>query len=276
MYTDFKKLAQKFGADKLKIMELFALLLVLLNKADQLLLVLHKSVLTEDLKAADGERKSIFKGLGNVVKGYVDLPTPAKKEAARRLHNLLSQYKLYGVKGSYVEESSGIYNLLQDLKGAYAADVTLLGLSEWVVALRQAEDLFIDIRTRRAQEDINKPQESLIDVRVQADRLYSGIVNVLEAKLLADGLGGDVVVNPGDLDTGIWEDGDPTPPEQRGNIVYNFVIAWNVYVQKYHNLLAARAGRRAGKKQPDAPDPESPGEETPDVPPQENPEEDID
>ncbi|MDR1645125.1 MAG: DUF6261 family protein [Tannerellaceae bacterium] len=270
IHTDWKDQVSHFGEVVLDIKELFYLYLPLLDKADKVLLVLRKSVFTEDMKRSDKERKKIFKSFLRVAKDSINLSDAAKKEAARRLFNLLEQYEQYGVKGSYSEESSGIYNLLQDLSGKYSADVTLLGLTEWVKSLRQAEDKFLAFRAQRIQETIDKPKASLIELRIQIDRLYLAMVSILDAKLLADGLGGDIVVDPGDLDTGTWEDNDPTPPEFRGNIVYNFVVAWNVFVQKYHNLLAARAGRLARKKQPDVPSPEPPVEEdpSPDFPPE--------
>jgi hypothetical protein len=59
---------------------------------------------------------------------------------------------------------------------------------------------------------------------------------------LADGQGGDVVVDPEDLKIGPYE--DSVPEILRGNVMYNFVIVWNETVKKYHALLAARAARK--------------------------------
>ncbi|MDR1556910.1 MAG: DUF6261 family protein [Tannerellaceae bacterium] len=259
-YTDFRNMVEKYGVNALNINDLFNLFLPLHNKADNLLLVLRKSIYTEEMKVADKERSTLFNSLYKIVNGMVNQPNVAKKEAAKRLFNLLRQYRQYGVKGSYIEESSGIYNLLQDMEGKYSADITLLFLDEWISALRQVEERFIALRAQRIQESIEKPKESLQEIRAQVDRLYSGIVSILDVRLLADGLGGDIVVEPDELDTNSRTDDDPTPPELRGNIVYNFVVAWNIVVKGYHNLLAMRAGRSAKKKQVDTPTPESPAE----------------
>jgi hypothetical protein len=273
-HSAYKKLVARFGEDKLHIADLYILFLSLLYKADNLLLVLRKSVYTANMKAADKERTTFFNNLYAVTKRMRDLPDPAKKEAAGRLFNLLHQYKQYAVKGGYAEESPGVYNLLQDLDGAYKADVTLLVLGEWVSALREAEKKFSDLHEQRIQETVDKPKESLAETRMQLDKLYNGMVNILEAKLLADGLAGDVVVDPNSLDNGAWADDDPTPPELRGNITYNFVIAWNVIVKEYHSLLAARSTRLSKKKQPETPDPSLPEEDIPAMPPEPDPDTD--
>jgi hypothetical protein len=163
------------------------------------------------------------------------------------------------VGGSYAEESSAVYNLLQDLKKKYAADITLLGFKKWVDALDAAETAFLAARTERTKEDIGKPKEHLKDIRQRVDDLYKGITEILHAKLLADGLAGDILVDPEDLNTGAYD--STVPKEQRGNIVYNFVIAWNEILKKYHNLLATRAGRRAKSDEPDPDEPDSPPED---------------
>jgi hypothetical protein len=274
LLAEFKGMVEKFGHLVLNIKDLYLLFLPLFYKADKLLLVLRKSVYTEEMEVADKERSIYLGSLYRASKDMLHIPGDAKKEAAKRLYNLLRQYRVY-MNGSYAEESATIYNLLQDLGGKYKSDVTLLALGGWVDALRQAEDRFLEVRAKRLEETGEKPKESLPEIRTQIDLLYNSMISTLDIKLVADGLGGDIVVEPGDLDTGIWEDGDPTPPEQRGNVVYNFVIKWNVILQEYHNLLAGRAGRAAGKKHPapSGPDPDpTPSDPDPDP---EFPEEEI-
>jgi hypothetical protein len=250
-YADFKKLVEKFGPAILLIVELFDLFLPLFEKADRLLLVLRKSLHTEDMQTAGKKRMTIFRSLVKIISGMINQPDATKKESARRLNNLMKQYKQYGVKGGYEEESSGIYNLLQDLNGTYAADITLLGLGEWVVALQAAETQFQTARAERIQETIEKPKESLKIVRKEIDQLYVGMTNIIESKLMADGLGGDVVVEPGDLATGPYEDG--TPDEQKGNVFYNFVTAWNVIAKYYQTILTTRATLLNKKKEEQEP-----------------------
>jgi hypothetical protein len=62
LYTDLRELVLRFGASVLDIVPLFTLLESLYEKADNLLLVLQKSVHTEAIKQADEERDALFRG----------------------------------------------------------------------------------------------------------------------------------------------------------------------------------------------------------------------
>ena len=257
MDADFKREVEFFGADRLGIKAQFDLFKPLHAKSDVHLLLLRSSVFTQEMKEADKDRGVCFVRLNQITKGVLTLSQPEAvlKTAAVRMDNLLRQYKQYGVKGGYDEESSGIYNLLQDLDTHYTAEVNLLGLAPWVERLRQAEARFTAARTQRVQETADKPKESLIEIRKQIDLLYDSMINILEARLLADGLGGNIVIDADDLKDGIYE--ADTPDHLRGNITYNFVIKWNVYAKHYHDLLAARSGRSRKKNE------DSPGESEP-------------
>ncbi|MDR2810019.1 MAG: DUF6261 family protein [Tannerellaceae bacterium] len=254
LYADLLEQVPIYGADKLGIADLIALLIDLHNRADKVLIVLRKSVHTAEMEKADKERDAFFRGLLDVVKTSRRLPATADKEAAERLYVLLSGYRKFVLNSGYSEESSALYNLLQDLHEKYAADITLLGLGKWVNNLDLAEQKFLSYRSQRTKEEIDRPVERLDEIRKETDILYRSSMEILYAKLVVSGLGGDVVVDPESLKTDIYE--DSIPQEQRGNVAYNFVIAWNHILKKYSNLLAARAGRKAkGKKpEPDEPD----------------------
>lgn len=254
VFVDLFAEVPKYGAENLGIADLIARLLPLYNTADKLLLTLQKSPFTTKMVKADKDRDAAFRSLTDAVKAALGLPNEADRDAADRLRILLTSYRKSVLSSSYTEESNALYNLMEDIDGKYATDVTLLGLGKWVNNLREAEQKFQSYRAERTQEDIAKPVEELRKVRRQMDALYHSIINVLYASLMADGLGGDVAIDPESLKDGVYESN--VPSEQRGNIVYNFVIAWNRILKKYENLLATRAGRRAKEKeqQPDAPD----------------------
>jgi hypothetical protein len=77
------------------------------------------------------------------------------------------------------------------------------------------------------------------------------MANVLDAQLLADGLGGYTADEPDDdADDDARKTGRDDAPGSHEHPAYDFVIAWNVIVRKYRNLLQQRAGRRAKSKKP--------------------------
>jgi hypothetical protein len=247
LFTDLFTLVPAYGAQTLGIKELLDLLEPLYDKSDLLLQQMRKSSYTEKMIDAQKTRNALFRAMFGVIKATRTLPEELKRDAAKRLYILFSGYRKSAINRSYTEEMSTFFNLLQDLEGKYAADVILLQLGTLVNDLKAAEQRFVDIRAQRTKEDIEKPVDKIINVRKEADVLYNGIADLLHVKLLADGLGGDVTVDPDDLKTGPYE--DSVPEEQRGNVVYNFVIAWNSIVKKYADMLAIRAGRRTKKKE---------------------------
>ena len=253
-YVALRALIIKFGPYALMILALFTLMTPLLDEADKVIAVLRKSVFTKKMKLADEDRDRIFKALLGIVKGLQVQSGRAKADAAERLFIVLNRYKKSVLKGNYTEESSAIFNLLQDLQGKCAADVTLLALGEWVTSLKSAEDDFEAARSKRLEESFDKPVEKLAALRNRVDVYYTAILNILEAKLLADGLGGNIVVDPESFKDGVYESG--VPSYLRGNVTYNFVLEWNEIVKKYRDLLNARDGRRAKRNDPETEVPE--------------------
>jgi hypothetical protein len=81
------------------------------------------------------------------------------------------------------------------------------------------------------------------------------MINVMYARLLIDKLGGDVTVDPRDLDNE-GHFGDEENHDLHGNVTYNFVIAWNEVAKRYRNTLAQRAGRRNKGQEPEEPEEE--------------------
>jgi hypothetical protein len=253
--TDFKGKVEYYGKDKLDIKDLFNQFVSLYEKMDESLETLQKSFYTKELEEADRKRDKLFRGLFNVVKASQMQPDVAKGKAAERLFILLGRHKDLILSGNHAKESAAIYNLLQDLRGkVYAPDVTLLALADWVTAIDQAEKEFLSFRAERTEESVAKPKEAMKQIRQQIYPYYNAMIDVMSARLLADGLGGDVVVDPKDLDKeGHFEEDEDH--HLHGNITYNFVIDWNETLKKYHTLLAQRAGRRNSKDKPE--DPES-------------------
>ncbi|MDR1624253.1 MAG: DUF6261 family protein [Tannerellaceae bacterium] len=252
-HTEFKDLIVHFTADAIGLKKLYEGFLPLYVNADKMLLVLRKSSYTHELELADRRRDDLFRGFYDVVKGSLRQPAEAKQKAAERLFVLLKGYRAAVLAESYAAESAALYNLQQDLSGAYQADVALLAFTDWVTAIDQAEKAFLAISEERTDESFAKPKSGLQQVRNKLDVFYTAMTGVLDAQLLADGLGGDIAVDPEDLDDEIHFEDDPPPPHEfHGNVTYNFVVAWNERVKKYRNLVAARAGRRAGEEEPGA------------------------
>jgi hypothetical protein len=250
LFILFIAMIARFGKERLGIKDLHDLLVPILEKTDSLLLVLRKSYYTQEIEAADKKRDDVFRGFHNVVKGLLLLPVAAKKEAAGRLNILLDGYQKAVLNDTHEAESASIGNLLQDLGGHYKDDVALLALADWTTALNQAQQEFLALNAKRTKESEDKPKLNLQLLRTEADGFYKVMTDVMYARLVADKLGGDVVVDPRDLDKEGHFENDENH-DLHGNVTYNFVIAWNEVLKKYRNTLAQRAGRRSKGQKPE-------------------------
>ena len=239
----FKTEVLRYGPEALGVQRVWGLYLLHYATADKLLQITHKSTLTDDLVKADKKRDEVFEGFYAVVKGSQKQPDENKLKAARRLFVVLKEYRKSILHSTYSAESGALRNLLQDLTGPYAADVALLGVADWRAALDQADQAFLTLYGERHDESLAKPKEDFVLIRGEMESLYVAMINILDAILQGDGLGGDTVVDPESLKDGIYE--SDTPSHLRGNVVYNFVLDWNETLKKYHNMIQQRAGRRS-------------------------------
>jgi hypothetical protein len=239
-YTAFCAQMSGVDAQSMGVGNLYERFLRLYDKAGHLLFVLQKSVYTGKMSVADKARDKLFRGMYDLLKAMLNLPDETKQQAAERLFILLKEHRKQVLQGGYAEESATLYNLGQNLRRSYAADVELLGLTEWVTALSEAEQAFLSFSLERNKEMTAKPKEDLRQIRGKMDVFYNAMANVLDAGLLGDDLGEDVVVDP---------------KETGGNVTYRFVVSWNETVKKYRNLLLQRAGRRAKGNKPPVPAP---------------------
>jgi hypothetical protein len=243
-----------YGASTLCIADLFTVFLTLLVKLDLLVEVIRKSDYTRKLEEDDKERDNIFRGFIGVVLNYRRHANVDKRDAAHRVANLLKQYRRSILRAAYNVESGATANLIKDLRGQYAADVALLGIGSWVDDLEAANLKFIADYSLRVKESIDKPKREIKALRPLIDKIFHHITNIFAAKLAVDGLDGDVVVEPSELDTGSHEDGDTTPPHLRGNVNYNCVVGLNEIIKKYNNMIAQHEGRPSANHNEDEDD----------------------
>ncbi|MDR2388529.1 MAG: DUF6261 family protein [Tannerellaceae bacterium] len=247
LHTTFKKKALLFDAEEIGIAKLIHNCYIpLYDQAEDLLRVLHRSVYTAEVEEANEQRNGVLQGFYLVVKGSRKQPETIKLKAALRLFNLLKGYKHYLFGKGYMEKSGAINTLMQSLRGAYRPDVEILGLGDWVAALDAAERKFLLLTGEREEENIAKPLGSLAEVRRQVDAVYVAAINVVDAGLIADGLGGKRIETPESE-----KENDPST-EAEGkpeNVTYEFVVSWNETLKRYRNLLKQREGRKTKKKE---------------------------
>ena len=186
-HLEGKALMIRFNPEWLKIAAIFALYLPLLTKADELLEVIRKSSLTKEIKELDGKRDKAFRALKAGLKFGLTSLDPEKHKAAERLDIVFHHFGDLAKK-SYNEETGGIINLIEELRGKFASDVELLDLGERVNDLESTNDNFEAVIALRNEETADRPEAKLVEVRQEVDHCYLQIIDLIEALVLVDGV----------------------------------------------------------------------------------------
>jgi hypothetical protein len=135
---------------------------------------------TQPIAEADHRVDRTLTGIGEVVAAGLHHFDPAVVAAARALHSRLSAFGRIAGK-AYEEEEVAVQRLLEELHGAYAAQVAALGLRGWVAELEAASAEFKALMQRRFEEAAGKPKERLPAVRRQVDVAYHAMADRISA-----------------------------------------------------------------------------------------------
>ena len=186
-HVETKGYILRFTAEWLKIEELAPKFANLLQMADNILEVIRKSALTKEIQRLDAVRKKSFRALKAGWKvGMLDT-NPAKHAAGERLLIMFQHFGNLPAK-SYNEVTGGIVNMVEDLRGKYAADVELLNLAEVTDRLDADNNAFEAAIMKRNEEAAERPDDKLIKVRYDLDRCYLDILERIEALALIEGV----------------------------------------------------------------------------------------
>lgn len=218
-FTEFKAIVEQYYPGTLNIEALFAVFVVLYADVDEAMEVIRKSATTEQIVEADNNRDVVFRGLSDAVKSAVSHFDPVKSEAARRLQIVLDQYGNVARK-SYDAETASIHNLVQEMNGARAADIALLGLGDWITRLDADNQTFEALKNIRYSEEEGKPAFRVNELRKKIDRNYRDTLDRIDASILLNGEAQYAA----------------------------FVNAHNIRVDHYSNIIAQRKGWNAKKK----------------------------
>ena len=157
------------------------------KEEDRCLVISQKSLITDDIKAADDKRDNIFRGLRKSIKGLTDAPVADVAQAAKELQQCLVDYRIDPAM-QLDRETGLLHNFIADLETKYAAQVTKLGLTLFVAPLKEANakvEQFIVNRTT-AQSAVIAAGE-LRAARLATDAAYRHLVKFVNALAMVSG-----------------------------------------------------------------------------------------
>ena len=211
--AEFCDLVKDFGADTLKLDSHYDSYQLLFEQEDIALNKITKSALTDDILAADSLRDSTFRGMVDTNRAALNHYSAETREAARRLQIVFDSYGNLSGK-SLNEETSAIYNLLQELKNR-SEEVDDVALSGWVEELEKNNNDFEALVKDRYDETAQRTDFVLKEVRAKVDDAYRALTTRINALALLE----------------------------ESEVYEGFIRLLTVVVEKYANTLAQRAGK---------------------------------
>ena len=179
----------------------------------------QKALLTEDIKSLDevqGDDYLAFKGM---VRALMNVPDPMLKERIRKVKLCVDTYKI-DTDWEYIKEMNFIRQMLDDLQGRLAEDVTALGLGIFVEKLAQSNAAVRQAQQQRDDDAAGQLKGQTAAWRRETEKKYREFVEMLNARSL------------------VFGDADYAA----------FIDKLNASIAHYRQILAVAAGIRAAKK----------------------------
>ena len=218
--TEFRDLIILETPEKLKIVSLFPDYLICYNNEDTAIQKIIKNATTNNIEEADKKRDKIYRGMMDTNKAALNHFDDQIRIAAERLRVVFDTFGNLAIK-PLNEETSGIYNLLQELNANYADEIVKTGVASWTTALDDANKTFDELVKKRNDENTSKTELKVTQTRIEIDKLYGAIAERINALIIVEG-------------EGVYE---------------SFVKKLNGYIEKYNNIVARRYGRGEKKNQ---------------------------
>ncbi len=183
---DFAVVMAKFDPEELKVKPQFDEWTERFNLEDAALKKIVKSPLTQKINDADRLRDNTYSGMADIVHAYLKCNDAPSFEAAARLKIVFDTYGDVARK-PLKEETSAVYNILQELKGAYAADCAKIKIDSWVMRLGVENAAFDGLMTSRFDESAAKCSVVLKEARRDVDESFRKICGLIAAYMILEG-----------------------------------------------------------------------------------------
>ena len=218
--TEFKALVEAYDPQTLNIEVLFGQYLTLYQAEDEALIKIAKNSFSEVRGDADRLRDRTFRGLDDTVKAARNHFDPEVVEAARLIRIPIDAFGNVA-QLPLNEETSAIFNLIQELRAKQAANISKLSLAPWIDKLEADNRAYETLVEGGYKEESEKTELKAKQVRAEVDVTVRKIFDRIEALIVVDG----------------------------ESDYAEFVRQINVRLEKYDNIIAQRAGAAKAKRE---------------------------
>lgn len=153
---------------------------------DEALKISQKSLLTDEIAKADIDRDALYAGYKKAVEGFLAMPIADMAQAAKILSQHIKDYKI-NTADQLDKETGLLVNFISDLEDKYAAQVAKLGLTAFVINLKEANERVRTLTLQRTNEKIGITVGALKTARTASDDAYRALVKMVNALALVFG-----------------------------------------------------------------------------------------
>ena len=178
--------AEADTAVKGKASELVSNFKVAVAAEDEALKISQKSLLTDDIAKADIDRDALYAGYKKAVEAFLAMPIADMAQAAKVLAQHIKDYKI-NTAGQLDKETGLLVNFITDLEDKYSAQVAKLGLTAFVINLKEANERVRMLTLQRTNEKMGVTVGALKAARTSSDDAYRALVKMVNALALVYG-----------------------------------------------------------------------------------------
>ena len=153
---------------------------------DEALKISQKSLLTDEIAKADSDRDALYAGYKKAVEGFLAMPIADMAQAAKVLAQHIKDYKI-NTADQLDKETGLLVNFISDLEDKYAAQVAKLGLTAFVINLKEANERVRTLTLQRTNEKIGITVGALKTARTASDDAYRALMKMVNALALVFG-----------------------------------------------------------------------------------------
>ena len=148
--------------------------------------VSRKSLLTDEIAAANKERTAIYIGYKRAVKGFLNVPDEEMADAAKVLFQQIKDHRISPYDQMH-KKTGALMILLEDLEDKYSAQVAKLSLGPFVTTMKAANERMKALYVQRSDERTCITVHGLKKARFATDAAYRALVDMVNALNLVSG-----------------------------------------------------------------------------------------
>lgn len=153
------------------------------DEYDKVLVLSYKSSQSDKIKTNDRLRDVSYAMFKRSVKAFARIYTGEQLEAAKRIEQLLTDYRI-NPRDNLRKETGEMTNLNDDLMGRFAPDVDVLGLSDVVKIMTEANNTVSALLVERDNANADRVEGATKAARKECESAYRELIRRVNALAL--------------------------------------------------------------------------------------------